>query len=339
MGDGVLRDQAERLRQLAQQAVRAESGANVATGASPAPGSSGRRSRVLAVTSGKGGVGKTSLSVNLAIALGQSGLDVALIDADLGLANIDLMLGVLPKYDLTSIMSGERTVREVLVDGPAGVKLLAGGSGTADLANLAPRELERVLGVLAEMDGMFDVYVIDTGAGIGRQVMTFVAAADEVLLVTTADPTAVADAYGLVKVLRASNGGSWKATVRVVVTMAESDAESLAVFRRLDQVSKRFLGLPLHYLGCVEKDALVARAVREQRPFSLGQPHSRPARRVRELAGNLVREWEAGAASGTNGVLAKASGTAGAIVAGGRSGLAGAVQRMWRTLRGNVASG
>lgn len=338
MGEAGLHDQAQRLRQLARQATaKHRPGAGIDPTADAAAVSR-PCTRVLAVTSGKGGVGKTSVSLNLAIALGQRGLSVGLIDADLGLANLDLMLGVLPEYDLTSIISGQKKAREVLVDGPAGIKLLAGGSGAADLANLTEYQLRRVLDILADLDGMFDVYIIDTGAGIGRQVMTFVAAADEVLVVTTPDPTAVADAYGLIKVLRNSTKGAWNAVVRVVVTMAETESESFAVFRRLDQVTRRFLGLSLHYLGCLEKDAVVARAVREQKPFTMGHPTSRPAKRILEMAGNLTREWGivAGKSTSAHGAGRGGDGPT-ARTEGGQprsdGGLAGAVWRMWQVLR------
>jgi flagellar biosynthesis protein FlhG len=241
----------------------------------------------MTVTSGKGGVGKTSLAVNLGIALAERGLRVGLLDADLGLANVDIVLGLLPPYNLVHVLRGEKTISEIMVRGPGGLKVLAGGSGVYELANVAQWHLDRFIAGLRELDGEMDVCLIDTGAGIGRQVMSFVEAAQEAVIITTPEPTAVTDAYGLVKMLCLHNQ---EASVRIVVNQVENQAEGLAVFERLRTVSRRFLDLEVEYLGSVERDPAVAKAVREQRPFVLTSPHSRAARAVYRLAEALVEQ-------------------------------------------------
>ncbi|HHW14737.1 MAG TPA: MinD/ParA family protein, partial [Firmicutes bacterium] len=239
------------------------------------------RMRVVTVASGKGGVGKTNLVVNLGIALARRGLQVGVLDADLGLANIDIVLGVVPPYNLVHVLRGEKTIGEIMLLGPEGMRIFAGGSGFYELANVAQWHLDRFIGGLRELDGTMDFCLVDTGAGIGRQVMSFVTAAQEAVVVTTPEPTAVTDAYGLVKTLALHNP---EAVVRVVVNMVENQPEGAAVFDRLQTVARRFLGLELQYLGCVEWDPAVSRAVREQRPFVVGAPHSRAARAVQRLA-------------------------------------------------------
>lgn len=286
--ESVPRDQAEKLRQL--MAVRdgrrprlLGRPGTLLTGSEAAPAAP--RTRVLTVASGKGGVGKTNLVVNLGIALAQRGLKVGILDADLGLANIDIVLGLVPPFNLVHVLRGEKSIAEIMVSGPAGVQVFAGGSGVYELANVAQWHLDRFVTGLRELDGQMDVCLIDTGAGIGRQVMSFVDAAQEAVVITTPEPTAVTDAYGLVKMLSLHNQ---EATVRIVVNMVDSQAEGKAVYERLRTVSRRFLGLEVEYLGCVERDAAVAKAVREQRPFVVGNPHSRAAQGVARLADTLT---------------------------------------------------
>jgi flagellar biosynthesis protein FlhG len=239
----------------------------------------------LTVASGKGGVGKTNLVVNLGIALAQRGLKVGILDADLGLANIDIVLGLVPPFNLVHVLRGEKAIREIMIPGPEGIQVFAGGSGVYELANVAQWHLDRFIAGLRELDGEMDVCLIDTGAGIGRQVMSFVDAAEEAVVITTPEPTAVTDAYGLVKMLSLHNQ---EATARIVVNMAESQAEGGAVYERLRTVSRRFLGLEVEYLGCVERDPAVAKAVREQKPFVVSAPHSRAAQGIQRLADVLT---------------------------------------------------
>ncbi|MGE5552322.1 MAG: MinD/ParA family protein [Betaproteobacteria bacterium] len=280
------RDQAERLRELvaASEARRPQllgrPGYYLAPDSERTP-----RTRVLTIASGKGGVGKTNLVVNLGIALAQRGLRVGILDADLGLANIDIVLGMVPPYNLVHVLRGEKGIAEIMVRGPEGIQVFAGGSGVYELANVGQWHLDRFIAGLRELDGELDVCLIDTGAGIGRQVMSFVDAAQEAVIVTTPEPTAVTDAYGLVKMVSLHNQ---EATVQIVVNMADNQAEGRAIFERLRAVSRRFLGLEIAYLGAVERDGAVTKAVREQRPFVLASPHSRAAKAVQRLAEALT---------------------------------------------------
>lgn len=268
-------DQAQQLRELVRQE-------RAATTALPTLSPErGKRTRVIAVTSGKGGVGKTNLVANLGIALANEGLRVGLFDADLGLANIDVLLGLVPRYSLAHVLSGERQIEEIMIPGPGGVMVLAGVSGMSSLADVPPENLERLIQSMDRLDGLLDICLVDTGAGIGRQVMSFVLVAEEVLVVTTPEPTAVTDAYGLIKTLRLNRS---PAGIFLVVNMVEGQVEGQEIFNRLQMVSQRFLGVNMVYLGSIERDPCVGKAVRAQRPFLLAYPQSKASRSVRLLA-------------------------------------------------------
>ncbi|GAB4257818.1 MinD/ParA family protein [Thermincola ferriacetica] len=161
----------------------------------------GKKTRIIAVTSGKGGVGKTNFTINFALSLMAYGQKVIVLDADLGLANIDVILGISPKYNLYHVLKGEKTIQEIIVPGPQGLQIIAGGSGIQELANLRRWQVEQFIAKLGELEGLADILIIDTAAGLSRNVMSFVLAADEVIVITTPEPTAITDAYGLVKVM------------------------------------------------------------------------------------------------------------------------------------------
>lgn len=244
-----------------------------------------RGARVIAVTSGKGGVGKTNLAVNLGVALVQQGKRVALLDADLGLANVDLVLGIDPQYTLSDVVYGERALAEVIVQGPAGLQVVAGGSGVYELANLSQWRLERFLRALETLDASLDVLLLDTGAGIGRQVLSFALASRELVVVTTPEPPAMADAYSIIKLVavRCPEARLW-----VVVNMVPSHREGEAVFQRLATVAQRFLGVRPEYLGSLPRDEAVVRAVQRQEPFVLAFPHAPASRAVAAIASRLL---------------------------------------------------
>lgn len=263
-----MRDQAQSLRELAQAAGR------------PA-----RRARVVTVTSGKGGVGKTNLSVNLGIALVRQGLRVALIDADLGLANVDILLGIDPPYTLADLLAERRSVEDVLVSGPGGLKILAGGSGVYELASLDSRQLDRFVQALDRLDAAFDVLLIDTGAGVGGHVLRFVSASQEVIVVTTTEPSSLADAYVVIKAMSAQQT---EARVFVAVNMAPGRREGEATFRRLETVAQRFLGVQPEFLGVVPRDNAVYDAVHRQVPFVIDNPHMPASRAIDAMARRLA---------------------------------------------------
>lgn len=271
-------DQAQGLRVLADQARRScelEDTALV---------SARKTARTIAVTSGKGGVGKTNFTTNLALLLAQSGERVIVLDADLGLANLHVVLGVSPRFHLEHVMRGEKTLPEILYTAAQGVRIIAGGSGIAELANLSDTQRKRFVEGLADLDSMADVILIDTGAGLSHNVLAFVLASEEVIVITTPEPTAIADAYATIKIVSRENP---EASLKLVVNMATTEAEALATAERLRLVSKQFLGVNLEVLGYIPSDPSVPRAVRAQRPVALDNPNSPVARAISRIVDNL----------------------------------------------------
>jgi flagellar biosynthesis protein FlhG len=273
-----MRDQAERLRQIAES-YKAELSA-------PRRGSS-RRTRVLAVTSGKGGVGKTNVSVNLSYALLAMGREVTVLDADLGLANVDVLLGTAPRMHLGHAINGQADIMDLIYQAPGGLKLIAGGSGLEDLADLPESDLQRFIHTLRKLEGHTDFLVVDTGAGLGRTVTNFVLAADAVLMVTTPEPTSLTDAYALCKAVVRKNPA---ADIKLIINQVENRADAQEAADRLSATVLRFLGASLEYLGAIPVDREVSRSVRHQQPFFLSAPHSPASQAVRELAQRLVGE-------------------------------------------------
>ena len=271
-------DQAETLRKLA--GMSASPVKHEETEAPP------RTAKVITITSGKGGVGKTNVSINLAIALSRMGHRVVILDADFGLANIDVLFGVVPQYTLVDLFRDDRSIFDVLTNGPENVKFLSGGSGVEELVRLENRQLKRFVGNIALLDKLYDVILIDTGAGLSRNVLSFIMAADEVLLVTTPEPTAVTDAYALIKMVSRRDR---KKPIRVLVNKAESKGEADEILRRLTTVSEKFLSLKLLKLGYIVYDESVVRAVKQQKPFLIGFPRSQASRQITEIAVDLMR--------------------------------------------------
>ena len=271
-------DQAQGLRVLADQARRTyelEDTALVTTR---------KAARTIAVTSGKGGVGKTNFTTNLALLLAKTGEEVIVLDADLGLANLHVVLGISPRFHLEHVMRGEKTLAEILHPAANGIRIIAGGSGIAELANLTDEQRNRFIDGLAELDSMADVILIDTGAGLSHNVLGFVLAAEEVIVITTPEPTAIADAYATIKVVARENP---EAVMRLVVNMATTEAEAHATAERLRMVSKQFLNVNLELLGYIPSDASVLRAVRAQRPVSLDNPNSPVTRAISAIVERL----------------------------------------------------
>jgi flagellar biosynthesis protein FlhG len=253
------------------------------------------RARVIAISSGKGGVGKSNLTINLALSLCKLGRQVILFDADLGLANADVLLGLQPRYNLTHFFQGGRSLQEIMVEGPLGLKVIPSGSGISQLADLGVQERERVLSHFALIEDQADFLLVDTGAGISKNVTSFAQSADEVIVVTTPEPTARLDAYGLIKVL--ANEG-YAGALKVVVNMAESPAEGEEVGRLMETLASRFLNAHVELLAVIPLDKNVSRSVRAQKPFSLLHPDSPASQAVMALAGKLSQVNLAQPASG-----------------------------------------
>lgn len=241
--------------------------------------------KVICITSGKGGVGKTNIVANLAFALCRQGKRVMILDADLGLANIDILLGLAPKYTIRHVFSGEKTISEILVEGPGGMRIMPASSGVQELTELSESQK---LFLLNELDGLrssIDIMFIDTGAGISSNVVYFNLAAQERVIVATPEPTSIADAYALIKVLFTRHDTK---RFSVLVNQAHTPSEAQQVFKKLAMVADRFLGsLSLDYWGFIPYDANVPRAVRQQRAVVELYPEASSSKQFRDLAGKI----------------------------------------------------
>ena len=245
--------------------------------------------KVITVTSGKGGVGKTNITVNLAIALSKLGHRVVVIDADLGLANIDVLLGTMPKYSLVDVIKNGKNVMDVLCTGPQKVKFISGGSGVEELTRLTPTELESFVKNIALLDKIADVILIDTGAGISENVIRFVMAADDVVVVTTPEPTAITDAYAVIKSIGIRNKNK---PVKLIINKTETAIEAQTAMQKLNAASKKFLEVKLQFLGYITNDPLVAKAVKQQKAFSLAFPECMASKNLNEIAKKIMPKNE-----------------------------------------------
>jgi flagellar biosynthesis protein FlhG len=251
--------------------------------------------RVVAVASGKGGVGKTNLTANLAVALSRQGRRVCVLDADLGLANLDVVFGLTPEWSLLHVLRGERRLSEVMVEGPAGVRIIPAASGFEELTALPPADRMRLLDEVDGLDGSLDVLLVDSAAGISTNVLYFSAAASDTLVVITPEPTALTDAYALVKLLASRYG---RREFLVAVNMAAGSADAEKAFERLARVSERFLRVRLEYLGYVPYDDAVQKAVREQQPVVLAAPAAPASLALVRLAERVGARPQAGPTGG-----------------------------------------
>jgi flagellar biosynthesis protein FlhG len=242
------------------------------------------RPRTLAITGGKGGVGKSNVAVNLALELGALGWRVSLFDADLALANTDMLLGVNPQYHLGHVLTGERSLDEVIIETTNGVRLIPGGSGVEELANLSLAQQQQLIAELSAMEAASDFMIIDTAAGIGHNVTSVLRAAAEVIVVTTPDPTAVVDAYATIKVLHRYCPAK---PVWVLVNNAVGFGDAEEIFGQIHSAAKRFLQHPLEYIGTIPRDEELAEAVRRQIPVVNYAPQAPASRSFRLIAKQL----------------------------------------------------
>jgi flagellar biosynthesis protein FlhG len=237
--------------------------------------------QVIAVTGGKGGVGKTSVAVNLATALASSGRRVMLLDGDLGLANVDVFLGLSPRYTMAHVLSGERTLEEIIVESPHGVQVVPGASGVAELANLSAAAHLGLVQAFSALSARVDTLIVDTSAGIAHSVVQFTQAAQHVVLVVCDEPASMTDAYALIKVMSREHG---VAKFNVIANMARAPGEGEALFQKLQRVTGRFLDVTLEYIGEIPEDPYLRRAIREQRPVVAAFPSSPASRAFKKLA-------------------------------------------------------
>jgi flagellar biosynthesis protein FlhG len=258
-----MHDQAERLRARMQQN-------NVS-----------RQTRLITVTSGKGGVGKSNFSLNFALGLQEKGHKPILFDLDLGLANLDVLMGISPKRHLLHLLQPDMTVWDIMERGPGELDFIAGGSGFAKLLQLDDAKLDLLFARLQPLQGYADTIIFDTGAGISNESLRFMLSSDEVILVTTPEPTAITDAYAVIKMLHFYNP---RTTIRLVVNRVTSAREGTMTAQKLVMVAKRFLNMDIHPLGFVLDDPHVSKAVKLQRPFLLAFPHAQASRDIRHLS-------------------------------------------------------
>ncbi|MBX3118403.1 MAG: P-loop NTPase [Fimbriimonadaceae bacterium] len=237
--------------------------------------------RVLAVTGGKGGVGKTTLSIALAMALAEKGKRVVLFDADLALANIDVMLGLKPEFTLQHVLSGEKTVRETIHEGPGGIRMISGAAAVGSLMSAGPKRLAKFFTQLFAIESETDYLIFDTGSGIDRRVMAFLKVADEALVVSTPDPASVTDAYATVKMLSRQKKG---VRAHVLANVVDNEIEAQRSYKTLAAITMQFLKADLNYLGFIRRDDEASRCVRQRRPFMLAAPDCLAAQDMREVA-------------------------------------------------------
>lgn len=245
--------------------------------------------RVITVTSGKGGVGKSNAAINLAIQFRQMGQRVIILDADFGLANIEIMFGAVPKHNLCELIYQGKNIKEIITWGPGDVGFISGGSGIAGLSNLSRDYLVYIIQNLAELDAIADIVIVDTGAGISDAVLEFLVASGEILLVTTPEPTSITDSYSLLKALnRHPRFSTEMSQIKVIANKVEDGDEGRSLFTKLNAVVTRYLKLPITYLGSVPQDQNLSKAVMQQMPVSLANPNAKSAKAYQRIAGILM---------------------------------------------------
>lgn len=248
-----------------------------------------RVARVITVTSGKGGVGKSNTSINLAVQFKKLGKRVIILDADFGLANIEVMFGAVPKHNLADLIYQGKNIKEIITWGPGDVGFISGGSGIAGMSNLSRDHFNYIIRNLSELDALTDIVIIDTGAGISDAVLEFLVASGEILLVTTPEPTSITDSYSLLKALnRHPRFSPSMSKIKVIANKVDKKEEGKALFNKLNAVVARYLKLPIEYLGAIPQDNQLIKAVMQQSPVSLYAPNASSARAYTEMAMTLM---------------------------------------------------
>lgn len=251
--------------------------------------------RVITVTSGKGGVGKSNTSINLAIQFRKMGQRVVILDADFGLANIEIMFGTIPKHNLNDLIYQGKNIKEIITQGPMEVGFISGGSGIVGMANLNKDNLNCIIKNLTELDSIADIIIIDTGAGISDAVLEFLVASGEILLVTTPEPTSITDSYSLLKELSRHPRFSVENTkVKMVANRVEKEADGLPLYNKLNAVVNKYLKMPFDYLGAVPQDGQLSKAVMQQVPVSMQSPSAKSSLAYEKMAAKLMNREEIG---------------------------------------------
>ncbi len=237
--------------------------------------------RVMAVTSGKGGVGKTNLSVNIGIALCEMGRRVALLDADMGLANVDILLGMYPEYNLSHVLKGEKTLTEIILEGPAGIKIIPASSGMQNMSDMTTVQQAAIIHAFSDIDRDTDILIVDTAAGISASVVNFARACQEVMVVVCDEPTSLTDAYAFIKLLNRDYG---LVNFNIVANMVPTPQQGRSLFGKLTKVTDKYLDVALNYLGAVPYDEYLRKSVQKQTPVVKAFPQSKAALAIKGLA-------------------------------------------------------
>ena len=243
--------------------------------------------RVIAVTSGKGGVGKTNLSVNLGLALSELGRRVALLDADMGLANVDVLLGMYPKFNLSHVLKGEKTLTEIIVQGPSGLKVIPASSGLQHMSDLSTVEQAAIIRAFSDFDQDLDVLIVDTAAGISPSVVNFARACQEVIVVVCDEPTSLTDAYAFIKLLNRDYG---LRRFHILTNMVSSAQQGQALFQKLTKVTNRYLDVALNFAGAIPYDDYLRKAVQQQNPVIAAYPRSKASLALKNVA-RQINSW------------------------------------------------
>ena len=267
-------DQAQRLRQLAQKDKSDREDIDLKS----------QRPRIITVTSGKGGVGKSNFVVNTAIALQKMGKKVLVFDADMGMGNDDVLMGFLPRHNVFDVILGNKSIEEVVIEGPYGVKLLPGGSGVTRIEEVTEKQREDFIEKLSSLNNL-DYIIMDTGAGINRTVLGFVACCQELIIIITPEPTSLTDAYSLVK---AVSHFKIKDSAKVIVNRIIENKEGEFTFNKFNSAVKKFLNVELEYLGSISDDKRLVQAVRKQEPFVISYPNSAVAKDINNIADKII---------------------------------------------------
>ena len=299
-----MEDQAEQLREMMKRRNNGNTAAGNGSVKTPSPVKPGikpsEKARIITVTSGKGGVGKTNLSVNMALAFARLGKKVIVMDADLGLANVNVMLNMIPKYNLYHVIKKQKTIREILVETEYGISIVAGASGFSQIANMAEEDRRDFIAELETLSNA-DIIIIDTSAGVSSNVLDFIAAADDAVIITTPEPTAITDAYGIIKII-ATEYDSLNMGLKLVVNRSKGASQAKGVADRMINIAGQFLNLKVDYLGFIYDDVAVPHAVLRQKPFMVVDPKCKASICVQHIVERMDRNKTANA-KGIGGVF------------------------------------
>jgi flagellar biosynthesis protein FlhG len=274
-----MEDQAERLREMMRNKNSAQEKFS--------PSMEAKKTRIITITSGKGGVGKTNMSVNMALAYARMGKKVVVMDADLGLANVNVMLNIVPKFNLYHVIRKQKTMKEILIETEYGISIVAGASGFSKIANLNEAERQDFIDELDTLSNA-DIIIIDTSAGVSSNVLDFIAAADDAVIITTPEPTAITDAYGIIKII-STEIDNLNMGLKLVVNRVKSVAEAKKVADRMISITGQFLNIKVEYLGFIYDDQAVSNAVLRQRPFLVVDPKCRASMCVQHIVGRMEK--------------------------------------------------